>query len=590
MVKDLYSFSDCGQYFVHCGSEGKLKVWDTVTGNLKQEYSPNLHLNTPCTCLTWVSLSGKFISLNQKRKRKLKGKTTKVIVLGTNEGALAVYSLSEGEIISTLHVASSSSVQGISWSRDAGLFTVDGSNVIHWDLENKTVRSKWKCKGNPTQVAVSPNGELCVTGNININLWEVNSQKCLKTFIGHSNELCSLNFINDNYFLSCGINDRHIATWATNAEEDKPIGRFALGDNLRGEISFLLENKTSLHMVVATINGSLLYFNQQLNGKVNKSIKPAQRVELNASESENATASSKPIPVVCGKLTSSSTVSVAYGYSPLFGFETFSISTEREKQTISVSKPTAKHVKHVISPTNCVGANNAADEVEYTNRLASTASGVKRKLGASNEVTMEERLGNLCIDLKDTPGIAATSTQNSHNLSHLLIQGLDSKDKTILDSVLTKRDPKVIHETVTRLPVHALAPLIQELKRMMHGRTTVTALATEWLKVILREHASQLLADPLIQTYLTSIQSIIDARLNLLGPLGALSGRLGHVLQQLDTDNQGWRNLADSFEPVVLYQDQDSLDEGDSIVDGDYESEDKWDELSDQQVDSEPSS
>lgn len=73
--------------------------------------------------------------------------------------------------------------------------------------------SNWKCKENVTQVAVSPSGDLCVTGNINISLWDVRTQKCLRKFMGHSSELCNLTFINEQHFLSCGVNDRHISTW-----------------------------------------------------------------------------------------------------------------------------------------------------------------------------------------------------------------------------------------------------------------------------------------------------------------------------------------------------------------------------------------
>lgn len=67
------------------------------------------------------------------------------------------------------------------------------------------------------------------------------------------------------------------------------------------------------------------------------------------------------------------------------------------------------------------GDKEEIGNVEYSNRITSSAS-AKRKLGKPGEVTMEERLGNLCIDMKDAPGIATTSILNPHNLSHLLVQ------------------------------------------------------------------------------------------------------------------------------------------------------------------------
>jgi U3 small nucleolar RNA-associated protein 5 len=48
-------FSEDGKYFAYSGADGKLKVWETESGILSQEYTPNLHLSSPCTCLTWVA-------------------------------------------------------------------------------------------------------------------------------------------------------------------------------------------------------------------------------------------------------------------------------------------------------------------------------------------------------------------------------------------------------------------------------------------------------------------------------------------------------------------------------------------------------
>lgn len=51
------AFSETGKYFCYCGNDGKLKIWDTFTGVLKQEYTKNLHLSSPCTSLVWLQTS-----------------------------------------------------------------------------------------------------------------------------------------------------------------------------------------------------------------------------------------------------------------------------------------------------------------------------------------------------------------------------------------------------------------------------------------------------------------------------------------------------------------------------------------------------
>jgi len=47
------SLSDCGQYFSYCTLDGQLKIWDTLSGQLKQEYTPSSHLSATCVRIVW---------------------------------------------------------------------------------------------------------------------------------------------------------------------------------------------------------------------------------------------------------------------------------------------------------------------------------------------------------------------------------------------------------------------------------------------------------------------------------------------------------------------------------------------------------
>ena len=46
----------------------------------------------------------------------------------------------------------------------------------------------------------------------------------------------------------------------------------------------------------------------------------------------------------------------------------------------------------------------------------------------------------------------------------LLLQGLHNKDRKILDSVLDRADEELIENTVKKLPVEFVIPLIKELQ------------------------------------------------------------------------------------------------------------------------------
>lgn len=55
-------FSVDGSFYSVLESDGKLKVWETSSNTLKNEFTPSLHLNQPCTCLKWVQVSTNQVS------------------------------------------------------------------------------------------------------------------------------------------------------------------------------------------------------------------------------------------------------------------------------------------------------------------------------------------------------------------------------------------------------------------------------------------------------------------------------------------------------------------------------------------------
>ena len=49
----LVSFSPNGEYLAYSSPDGVLKLWETTTGKLAQEYTPSSHLSATCSCLQW---------------------------------------------------------------------------------------------------------------------------------------------------------------------------------------------------------------------------------------------------------------------------------------------------------------------------------------------------------------------------------------------------------------------------------------------------------------------------------------------------------------------------------------------------------
>ena len=46
-------FSPHGEYLALSSPDGTLKIWDTESGTIRQEYTPSSHLSSTCSCLAW---------------------------------------------------------------------------------------------------------------------------------------------------------------------------------------------------------------------------------------------------------------------------------------------------------------------------------------------------------------------------------------------------------------------------------------------------------------------------------------------------------------------------------------------------------
>lgn len=56
------AFSEDGKYYSAITQDGRLRIWDTETNVLKQEYTPDLHLTSPPTCLQWIRVTLSSVS------------------------------------------------------------------------------------------------------------------------------------------------------------------------------------------------------------------------------------------------------------------------------------------------------------------------------------------------------------------------------------------------------------------------------------------------------------------------------------------------------------------------------------------------
>lgn len=107
------------------------------------------------------------------------------------------------------------------------------------------------------------------------------------------------------------------------------------------------------------------------------------------------------------------------------------------------------------------------NDVHYVTPYTSSTTSKRKNRAGQIEVPMEQRLENLQLNKLET----SSKVPRVDNVAQLLVQGLHSNDKNILRSVLNNQDVGVIKNTVKRLPMSVIVPLIKELTKLVQGKT-----------------------------------------------------------------------------------------------------------------------
>lgn len=82
---------------------------------------------------------------------------------------------------------------------------------------------------------------------------------------------------------------------------------------------------------------------------------------------------------------------------------------------------------------------------------------------------MKDRLENLSLNAETSS--EGKTTGIGSNRAQLLIQGLNSKDKAILSNIFLTKNESIITNTIAKLPVQAIGPLLKELTILLQGKT-----------------------------------------------------------------------------------------------------------------------
>ncbi|KAM3849553.1 LOW QUALITY PROTEIN: WD repeat-containing protein 43 [Diretmus argenteus] len=586
------------QYLALCAQDGRLRIWNTDSKTLHQEYVPSAHLSATCTCIAW----GPCRTVKegpQRKKRKSEAvqveEKADLLAMGTAAGGVLIYSTAKGSLHCTLDGGHSGGVNCVQWHPEDSLLYSgsDDTHIVEWDLQTGKTRCKWKAdRAAVTSLSVSPDGKLLLSAGHIIKMWDLETKEVYRKFTGHSTAVTTLRFAttrppdsNGLYFLSGAAHDRLLSVWQVrqDGKDKNSVVSFTLTEEPRHIDLFTSTSKDqAVRLAVVCKDGQLHLFEHFLNGPCKKPLSPSCTVQMSGTEE-----SPVPVPLLAAALgTDPQTALLAYGNHLQPVMERVAINTAerhvcltRDVQTsmsLSLESTVSKVKTPIVSAKSKLlvpGLPGHQAPIKGT-----TAGSEKRKKGTdTKEMSIEERLGE--IELSTGKGPKGAPSLQTDNFAVLLVQGLESSDANILNKVFQTRKDVVIKKTIARLPLPAVLPLVEEITKRLQGHPFTAVLMVRWLKAVLMHHTSYLSSLPDLVTQLGVLYHMIESRVKMFHKLTKLHGKLYLLMTQVATSNNS-NAVTDVDHTAKLVYEGESSDEDEASGDEGLPADDSdnWEE------------
>uniref|UniRef100_H3AWU6 WD repeat domain 43 n=1 Tax=Latimeria chalumnae TaxID=7897 RepID=H3AWU6_LATCH len=579
-------------------ADGRVRFWDTRSGALRQEYVPSSHLSATCTCLSWGpagSRAAKEGPQRKKRKSEAVAATEQLdlLAIGTAVGSILLYSTVKGELQSKLLDGEHDSrVNCVRWHQNNGcLYSCsDDKHIAEWDVQTGKVKCKWKGdKGSVACLCISPDGKMLLSAGRTIKLWDLETKEVYRQFTGHSTAVSSLIFatirppsdsqpfdgITGLYFLSGAVHDRLLSVWQVRSDgKDKnAVLSFVLTEEpVYIDLALSESKEERVHSAGLCKTAFVSLFDHLPSGFIycKKPLTPNCTVQV-ATSGKDDDSMPKPIPILASAFCADrQSLLLAYG-SPLRPvLERVTLNTNEPhiclvrdvQKTLALGTETA--VTKVKTPVVNSGAKVLVPGIPGHSAPKSASSESKkdvgkRKTGTDKELSIEERLGAMDIDAMNVKTKGAVLQTDSFAV--LLVQGLESNDSGILNKVLQTKKEVLIKNTVSRLPIPAVIPLLQELTKRIQGHPYSTRSQVEPMLCVRVCARAFLLQLPDLVQQLGVLYQLMESRVKTLQKLSRLHGKLYLLITQVMASEKQQDRLDVNQTAKLVYEDDPSEEE-----------------------------
>ncbi|XP_052001412.1 WD repeat-containing protein 43-like [Xyrauchen texanus] len=591
------------QFLALCAQDGRLRIWNTNSITLQQEYVPSAHLSAACTCVTWGPCrSAQDVPQRRKRRKCEAGQAAEqsdLLALGTAAGSVLIYSTLKGDLHCTLDGEHSGPVNCVQWHPDGSVLYSgsDDTYIAEWDLQTGKVRCKWKAdRSAVSSLCMSPDGKLLLSAGMTIKMWNLETKEVYRKFTGHSTMVTTLCFAttrppdsNGLYFLSGAAHDRLLSVWQvrTDGKDKNSVVSFTLTDEPQHlDLQASSSKDEAVKLAVVCRDGQLHLFEHFLNGPCKKPLSPVCSLQVSTMKGESPV----PVPLLAAALcTDRQNLMLAYGHhlQPVIERTPFNTSERHVCLVRDVHASLSLSVDMAVSKVKTPIINEQQGKVLIPGipghkapiRFTPNEPEKRKKGSRTTELSIEERLEQIELSVGGKDAGKGSSSLQTDSFAVLLVQGLESKDEKILNKIFQTKKEMLIKNTVARLPPPAVLPLVEELSRRLQGHPFAALLIVQWFKAVLTQHTSYLSSLPDLVSQLGSIYHMIESRVKLFHQLTRLHGKLYLFMTQMATSHSTQKAGDIDHTAKLVYEEESSDEEEGSGDEGRPEDEsDDWEE------------
>ncbi|XP_017132970.1 WD repeat-containing protein 43 [Drosophila elegans] len=585
--KHVLGFSpNGGHLFASVDEQGILRIWDTETNTLKQEFTPNLQVSGPCTALTWLSVASPRPKKSRKSLPAQDAASEQLhIALGTLKGSVVIYSLSEGKIVRTLSGDShDGAITSIVDDNAGHLYTVGADcRAVVWSLSEERSIAEWQVgPEKPQNIAYLQKSRTLAVGSRQLKVYDVKTKELVETFTGHSGEINTISSVSGpdgtEFVLTTAKMERVICFWKVDKKgKNKPSACTLLMEDLAYCLTSEVRDDGQLRVASVTRNGNIHIYLLNVNSlSAEKFVKPKVSLQIVSDGAETV----EPIFAVAAHFVTDSNRSheilFGYGNRQQLQFERFTPNYGEKLNVIVRADPKKLYAKKKGKEQLGFQAATKVQKpivnqksVEYNSALPIFQKKVQ------NDVPMEARLQHLKIHGTKLSG-GKLLTQSK---TQLLMQALHSKDQTMIQAVLSTQDTETIQLTLDRLPLEYVSPLVHELSILLQGKHANVSSALRWLRVLASTHTSVLMSEDkeALREKLGVCLGVAEQRMHCLSEALQITGRVNLIISQMKRNADNHLNDSNA---LILDEDPDEPTEAleDSLL-----AENNWSDLEDQQ-------